>query len=56
MVNLSSLNLIWEEFEEELQKELEAFIRKGCGPVSYTHLFLTAALYGGLLYGRCREL
>ena len=31
MVNLSSLNLIWEEFEEELQKELEAFIRKGCG-------------------------
>ena len=21
----------WEEFEEELQKELEAFIRKGCG-------------------------
>ncbi|MCA5961323.1 helix-turn-helix transcriptional regulator [Blautia sp. RD014234] len=31
VVNLSSLNLIWEEFEEELQKELEAFIRKGCG-------------------------
>lgn len=31
VVNLSSLNIIWEEFEEELQKELEAFIRKGCG-------------------------
>ena len=31
VVNLSSLNLIWEEFEEELQTELEAFIRKGCG-------------------------
>ena len=30
VVNLSCLNHIWEEFEEELQKELEAFIRKGC--------------------------
>lgn len=30
MVNLSCLNLIWEEFEEKLQTKLEAFIRKGC--------------------------
>ena len=30
VVNLSCLNHIWKEFEEELQKELEVFIRKGC--------------------------
>lgn len=31
VVNLSCLNHIWKAFEKELQDELEAFIRKGCG-------------------------